>query len=96
MPFLAQDSVQCIVGIQLIFVEKVKQLHPRDLTIDNGSKYLFWNIMLHPIDLLDINKIFNKYEDEGLCCLLVYAFIFVVILMLLICTKSLVGFTYGL
>lgn len=39
MPFVAQDSVQCVVGIQLIFVEKTK--HPRDLTIDSGNKSMF-------------------------------------------------------
>lgn len=39
MPFVTQDSVQCVAGIQLRFVEKIKKtLNPRDLTTGGGNK----------------------------------------------------------
>lgn len=57
MPFVAQDSVQCLVGIQLIFVEKIKQLNPRDLTIEAEINLCSKYAAPHEYgQLLEVNK----------------------------------------
>lgn len=56
MPFVAQDSVQCVGGIQLIFVEKIKQLNPRDLTIDSGNLCSKYAAPHEYGQLLEVNK----------------------------------------